>query len=61
MNFTTSEGETLLMLAARSGQEEIVRFLVREGADTTVRNSYGLTAAAIAKKYGRSDIASYLR
>jgi ankyrin repeat protein len=43
---TASEnGTTALMMAARSNQIKCVRFLVEQGADPSLRNNAGLTAA----------------
>lgn len=46
---------TPLMMAARYGSEDAVRLLLDEGADPTLRNEQGMTAADFASSAGRSE------
>ncbi|KAL3874032.1 hypothetical protein ACJMK2_037101 [Sinanodonta woodiana] len=46
---TSSDGETLLHMATRLGQRDIVRTLLSAGADPSVLNSDGLTAFELAE------------
>ncbi len=48
---------TPLMMAAREGQEGLARLLLAEGANPRLKNAEGLTAAQIAERAGREDIA----
>jgi ankyrin repeat protein len=48
---------TPLMIAAREGQEAAARLLMREGADATLKNNEGLTAAQIAERADKPRIA----
>ena len=49
---------TPLMMAAREGQPGVVRLLLEAGADPALKNTEGLTAARIAERAGRADIAA---
>jgi polar amino acid transport system substrate-binding protein len=51
---------TPLMMAAEYGSEAAVKLLLKEGADTTVKNQLGLNAADFAAKAERMDLARYL-
>jgi hypothetical protein len=48
---------TPLMLAAHYGHADVVRLLLEEGADPTLRNEQGLTAVDFARRAGRDDMA----
>ncbi|MFN3375486.1 MAG: ankyrin repeat domain-containing protein [Burkholderiaceae bacterium] len=50
-------GTTPLMMAAHYGTAEAVRLLLQEGADPTLRNALGLTAADFALRASRQSIA----
>ncbi|GMO44250.1 MAG: ankyrin repeat domain-containing protein [Termitinemataceae bacterium] len=56
-----SSGNTLLHYAARLSNAEIVGILLEIGADRTVKNTSGETAADIAQRWSHPDIASMLR
>ncbi len=51
---------TPLMMAARYGSEQAVKLLFEEGADPTLRNEQGLSAADFARKAEREGIAVQL-
>lgn len=48
---------TPLMMAAREGQEATALLLLRRGAKAGLKNSEGLTAAQIAERAGRTELA----
>jgi len=50
-------GTTPLMMAAQYGTNEVVQLLLDEGADPTLRNQLGLTAADFALRVSRTDAA----
>jgi ankyrin repeat protein len=47
---TTDDGETALMTAVTHGNEEIVAMLLKAGANVSITNKQGETAAALAQK-----------
>ncbi len=49
-------GTTPLMMAVRYGTGDAARLLVREGADPTLKNQLGLTAADFARQAQRQDM-----
>lgn len=49
-------GTTPLMMAVRYGSPDVARRLVEEGADPTIRNQLGLTAADFARQADRPDM-----
>jgi hypothetical protein len=49
-------GWTPLMYAAKSGRTDVIRALLNHRADASIRDSHGLTAADIAKKYKHPDV-----
>ncbi len=54
---TSPNGTTPLMMAAHYGSEQAVQLLLNEGADPTLRNQLGLTAADFALRVGRTQSA----
>ncbi len=60
INGVTSTGETPLHLAAKAGNEEMVRTLIEAGALVDLPDRHGWTALAIATKNGHLQISDYL-
>jgi len=56
-----SNGQTLLIIAAQSGNLESVKMLLEKGADPKLKDYTGLTAEAAAKVKGFHNIADYIR
>jgi ankyrin repeat protein len=52
---------TPLMMAAREGQPAMAVFLVKQGANPQLKNTEGLTAAQVAERAERTDIATAIR
>ena len=50
-------GSTPLMMAARYGQASVVRLLLEQGADPTLRNQQGLDAIDFARQIDREHVA----
>lgn len=57
---TSPNGSTPLMLAARYGSDDIVRLLLQEGADPTLKNQLGLTARDFALDAEREHTAALI-
>ena len=55
-----SSGMTALMHAARKGHMEVVRILLREGADPNTLNPAGATATSLAEEAGHTAIVHLL-
>lgn len=53
-------GTTPLMMASQYGSADIVKFLLDEGADPTLKNRLGLTAVNFAQRVSRSEVAAQL-
>lgn len=53
-------GETILMSAADCGQEALVSFLLKNGAEPGIENNDGQTALSYAKKHNHENIISML-
>jgi ankyrin repeat protein len=49
------------MMAAREGQPDMAVFLIGQGASPQLANTEGLTAAQIAERADRADIAAAIR
>lgn len=62
MDVNTSDraGNTLLMMAARNGQDELLEFLLRNRANVLKKNKYGDTALMLAALSGRTKAAREL-
>ena len=54
------EGTTPLMMAAHYGTRDAVQLLLQEGADPSLRNQLGLSAADFALRASRKDIADLI-
>ncbi len=54
---TSPNGTTPLMMAAQYGSNEAVQLLLEEGADPTLKNQLGLTAADFALRVSRTESA----
>jgi ankyrin repeat protein len=56
------QGITALHMAAQYGQLEVVRLLVKRGADRTIKDDlYRATAEGAAKHFGKSEVWEYLQ
>jgi hypothetical protein len=60
VNAKTLDGDTALMLAARTGHAGIVQALLFTGADVEAKNRYGETAVMLAAEEGHLDIVRML-
>jgi ankyrin repeat protein len=49
------------MMAAREGKPDMAVFLLGQGANPQLKNTEGLTAAQVAERAERADIASAIR
>jgi ankyrin repeat protein len=56
-----SSGNTVLHYAARNGNRDLVSLLLELGADRTIRNTAGESAADIAERWGNTAAVSLLR
>ena len=54
-------GQTSLMWAAADGNADMVRLLIRNGADARLHDGFEMTAADKAAKAGHKEIAESLR
>lgn len=57
---TSPNGTTPLMMAAQYGSTDMVKLLLEEGADPTLKNRLGLTAVNFAQRVGRTETAAQL-
>ena len=53
-------GTTPLMMAAQYGSSDIVKLLLAEGADPTLKNRLGLTAVNFAQRVSRTEAAAQI-
>lgn len=60
LNAPSPNGTTPLMMAARYGSEDSARWLLKQGADATLRNEQQLQAADFARATGRDSLAAEL-
>lgn len=61
-NINTRDGasNTLLMIAAKNGYFEMVKYLIEKGADIDKINSVGQSALNLSVFYGKNTVANYL-
>lgn len=60
VNSVGHEGQSTLMWAAMWGKTAIVQYLLDNGADPTIVNSSGKTAAQLAYEHGYFDLAALI-
>jgi ankyrin repeat protein len=60
INRTTKAGSTLLMMAAKIGDQQTIDFLFSQLPDVNLQNRAGATALMIAAKYGHVHVAELL-
>jgi hypothetical protein len=60
VNVQDYAGDTALFDAARFGHKEVVAALLKAGADKTLKNNAGKTAADVAADYEKAEIAAML-
>ena len=58
---TSLNGSTPLMMAVQSGNEQLIRFLLDQGADISIRNGIGFSAIDIADIYEKPWISAGLK
>lgn len=61
INPLTKTGKTPLHMSAEAGHLTFVQFIVKSGADTTVKDGKGLTAFDLAKKEGHKDVMALVK
>jgi len=61
LNAVDENGSTALMLVARNGWRDVVTTLVDHGADPTIRDKAGRSAADYAETAGHAELSNYLR
>jgi ankyrin repeat protein len=61
-NLNTRDGasNTMLMVAAKNGYFELVKYLIEEGADINAINSVGQTALNLSVYFAQNEIANFL-
>lgn len=60
INTSDEQGNTLLMIAVRTSNKELVKFLLENRANALKRNRYGDTALMLAALQGHVDIAEMM-
>lgn len=60
INAVTTEGNTLLMLACKTGDLSAIDFLLLQKPDLNVQNKGGATALMVAAKYGHKSVVEQL-
>lgn len=60
VNIRTSNGESLLMLAARNGHVDTVQLLLEKGANPELQDADGNTALSLARAMGAQDVIKHL-
>lgn len=60
VNFVSPKSDTPLNAAAANGHLEVVKFLVEQGADFSLKDSYGLSAIETARKSDHDDVVQFL-
>ena len=60
VNAVDAHGITALHAAGRYNRRETVRVLLEHGADRTIKNMYGRTAASSARVHRNTDLAAYI-
>ena len=56
LNFISSDGQPLLVLAVGNGNAKIVKLLLEHGADPNVKDSMGMSALEYARLFKQTDI-----
>ncbi|KAM8924615.1 fibronectin type 3 and ankyrin repeat domains protein 1 [Pelodytes ibericus] len=56
VNAKDSDGKTPLMIATLNGHEHLVRLLTEKGADSNVKNEYGISIMDMAKAFNRQNV-----
>ncbi|CAD8095855.1 unnamed protein product [Paramecium sonneborni] len=57
INTQDQNGNTFLMCAARTGARDVIQFLLRQGADISIKNNFGLNAIQIAINHYQYQVA----
>ena len=57
---TNKKGVTVLQVAAKSGNLELVQYLVEKGADPNEKDNYDMTVLHWAANYGNLELVQYL-
>lgn len=60
LNFTSNDGQSILVLAVGTGNEEICRILAEHGADPDAKDQMSMSAYEYAKLFGKKDIVEVL-
>lgn len=58
---TGHHGNNLLLYASMWGQYDVVEYLLKKGADVSIRNEDNDSALTLARKHGHRDVAVLLR